>query len=127
MTYRVCVINGGTGPFDWGVDIYIREKGRDVTRRPDIVHPELVGLANAELAEMLNQFNQPQTEGCTQRMETDAAGQTFVSNLSTATLMFQTFVAYLEGQLTVSSYEGGIMTKQGGLVGPGLRMILPGS
>ncbi|QQG47533.1 MAG: ThiF family adenylyltransferase [Candidatus Woesebacteria bacterium] len=119
---NVCVVNGGTNKLDWDVSIHIRRGGKDITPSLLTLHPEISELAKAERGVLLNGTINRNEASCSAATD-EGAEQTLASNISTATLMFQVFIAYLADKITAYSFEGAVYANQNGLWGPSLRSI----
>ncbi len=120
---NACIVNGGTNKLDWDVSIHIRSGGKDITPSLLTLHPEISELANVERKDLLNGTINRNEASCSAATEGENAEQTLASNISTATLMFQVFIAYLADKITACSFEGAVYANQNGLWGPSLRSI----
>ena len=76
-TDNVTVINGGNEKWDGSVQLWVREKGKDVTPRIGYLHPEIAVGMGDDRAEMT----------CVQAAQLPGGEQTLIANLTSATWM----------------------------------------
>jgi ThiF family len=76
-TDNVTIINGGNEKWDGSVQLWVREKGADVTPRIGYLHPEIAVAVGADRAEMT----------CQQAAALPGGEQTLIANLTSATWM----------------------------------------
>jgi hypothetical protein len=74
---NITIINGGNEKWDGSVQLWVREKGKDVTPRIGYLHPEIAIAIGEDRAEMT----------CQQAAALPGGEQTLVANLTSATWM----------------------------------------
>jgi len=85
---EVALISGGNDYTDGNVQVYIREKGRDVTLPPTRFHPEIADPKDRSPHEM----------SCDE-LSQEAAPQLLFTNLAVASAMLNAFYAWRQGKL----------------------------